>query len=123
MICYVPLGTSNVVAGQLAFYSGLSIKNGEISGYLKPLLKDMEVYNRHQHAAKPLLHQLYEEFVELLQTVLQNRRGEVGTRVDISGKVSDPETSTWQIVSGLIHNAFFKALQPGFEHQAGGAKP
>lgn len=116
-------GNFDVVAGQFAFYSELSIKNGEISGYLKPLLKGMQVYSRNQDAAKPVFHQLYEELVELLQSLLQNRRGEVGTTVDISGKVSNPETSTWQVVFGLIKNAFFKALQPGFESQADGASP
>jgi hypothetical protein len=57
------------------------------------------------------------------QTLLQNRRGEVATTVEISGRASDPETSTWALVVGLIQNAFVKAIAHGFEPQAKDASP
>jgi hypothetical protein len=108
-------GNFDVVAGQFSFYSQLTIKNGEISGYLKPIFTNMQVYSQQQDAGKPLLHRMYEELVGATQTVLQNRRGEVATTVEISGRASDPETSTWALVVGLIQNAFVKAIAHGFE--------
>jgi hypothetical protein len=116
-------GNFDVVEGQFSLYTELSVKDGDISGYLKPIFKDVRVYSSAQDAAKPLPHQLYEEAVGGLQTVLQNRRGEVATKVDISGRVSDPETSTWEIVWGLVENAFIKAVTHGFEVPGHDARP
>lgn len=113
-------GNFDVVAGQLTFYSQIAIKNGEISGYLKPIFTDVEVYSQEQDAGKSLLHRMYEGLVGGTQTVLQNRSGEVATTVEISGRASDPETSTWAAAVGLIQNAFIKAVAHGFEPQAKG---
>ena len=108
-------GNFDVTAGQFNFYSQLAIKNGEISGYLKPIFTDVQVYSEQQDAGKPLLHRIYEAFVGGTQTLLQNGRGEVGTAVEISGRASDPHTSTWALVIGLIRNAFVKAITHGVE--------
>ncbi len=52
-------------------------------------------------------------------TLLKNApRDEVATKATISGKVDKPQTSTWEIVSRLLQNAFFKAILPGFEREA-----
>lgn len=108
-------GNFDVVAGQFSFYSQLTIKDGEISGYLKPILTDMQVYSQQQDAEKPFFHRIYEGLVGGTQTVLQNRSGEVATTVEISGRASNPETSTWELVVGLVENAFVKAIAHGFE--------
>jgi len=42
-------------------------------------------------------------------------RGEVATVATISGKLENPKTSTWEAIFGLIQNAFFKSILPGFE--------
>jgi hypothetical protein len=44
----------------------------------------------------------------------------VATQADISGKVADPESSTWEVVARLIQNAFFQAILPGFERELSG---
>ncbi|MFI5364822.1 MAG: DUF748 domain-containing protein [Candidatus Binatia bacterium] len=116
-------GNFDVVKGMFSLYAELSVKDGEISGYLKPIFKDMQVYSSAQDAAKPLPHQLYEGAIGGLQTLLQNRRGEVATKVAISGRASDPETSTWEIVLGLVENAFVKAVTHGFESPGREAQP
>lgn len=109
------LGNFDVTGGDFSLYSEMTVKDDEISGYVKPLLHGMNVYNREQDADKPLLHQAYEGLVGAIQTLLRNPSGEVGTKVDISGRVSQPETSTWEIVIGLFENAFIKAIGHGFD--------
>lgn len=114
-------GNFDVTAGTLSFYSELAVKNGEIAGYFKPIFKNVQVYSRRQDAKKPIVHQLYEELIQGLQTALQNGHGEVSTKVDISGVVSEPETSTWQAILGLLRNAFIQAIGHGFEAQTEGS--
>jgi hypothetical protein len=49
---------------------------------------------------------------------LRNRpREEVATVVPVEGPVQDPHAGTVQTVLGLLQNAFFKAILPGFERQ------
>jgi len=109
-------GDFDVVNGEFSLYSQLRINNGDISGYLKPIFRDVKVYSFRQDAGKPLLHQLYEELVGGVQTALQNGHREVGTKVTISGHASAPETSTWEVILGLLKNAFIKSIGHGFEH-------
>jgi len=41
-------GKFDVVAGLFSFYSELSIKNGTIEGYVKPMFRDLDVYDERQ---------------------------------------------------------------------------
>ncbi len=109
-------GNFDVVEGRFAFYTELKVKDGAISGYVKPLFKDLTVYDPTQDAHKPTLQKVYEAVVGGVSKVLQNRsRGEVATRADISGRLDDPKVSPLEIVGRLLQNAFFKAILPGLD--------
>jgi hypothetical protein len=41
----------------------------------------------------------------------------VATRVEISGRLDNPNTSLVATIVGLVENAFFKAILPGFDAQ------
>jgi hypothetical protein len=67
---------------------------------------------------KSRFRKLYEGLVGGISGLLQNRpRSEVATKVPISGDVEAPRTGTWETVVGLVQNAFFKAILPGFEKE------
>lgn len=102
--------------GTFAFFSELSVKDDRIDGYVKPLLKDVEVYDPNQDKEKALTHKMYEAVVGGVLGLLQNTpRKEVATTTDMSGSVENPQANTWEIVEKLVQNAFFKAILPGFE--------
>jgi hypothetical protein len=112
-------GNFDVVDGRFSFYSELSVKGGGISGYVKPLFKDLIVYDPDQDQHKPISRRIYEGLVGGVSKILQNRRrGEVATRADISGRLDNPQVSQMEIIGRLIQNAFFKAILPGFEAEA-----
>ncbi len=51
--------------------------------------------------------------------LLENEpREQVATRTDFSGKLKNPDASTWQTVINLIRNAYFDAILPNFEQEA-----
>ena len=112
-------GGFDVVKGVFSFFTELTVKNGTIHGYVKPLFKDVDVYDSEQDQDKALLQQLYEGVVGGTMTVLENRpRNEVATKGELSGPVNSPTMSTWQVLTKLIQNAFFKAILPGLEREA-----
>jgi hypothetical protein len=112
-------GDFDVVSGVFSFFTELTVKNGTIHGYVKPLFKDVDVYDPAQDQEKGLVQQLYEGVVGGTMTVLENRsRNEVATQAELSGPVKRPKMSTWQVIAKLIQNAFFKAILPGLEREA-----
>ena len=104
------------MAGRFSFYSELAVREGRVDGYVKPFLKDVDVYDRKQDAGEGLGHQAYEAAVGAAGTLLQNpSRDQVATRVDVSGPIEHPDAKTLQIVTGLLRTAFWKALLPGLD--------
>ena len=113
-------GNFDVVAGQFSFFSELTVRNGSVEGYVKPLFYEMNVYDRRQDKEKGIFRQLYEGIIGGFSWILQNTpRDQVATTIPVSGKLANPETSTWETIIGLVQNAFFKAILPGFEQQSG----
>jgi hypothetical protein len=111
-------GGMDVVSGVFSVFTEMTVKNGSIDGYLKPLFKDVKAYDPAQDSDKGLLKKIYEKLINAASTVLKNTpRGEVATKADLSGPVENPKASTWELVVTLIQNAFFEAVLPGFEKQ------
>ncbi len=111
-------GKFDVVAGHFSLYTELRARDRQIAGYVKPLFQDMEVYDAKQDRNKNLVRKAYEAIVGGVSKVLQNRpRDEVATRVEISGRLDNPNTSLVATIVGLVENAFFKAILPGFDAQ------
>jgi hypothetical protein len=117
-------GNFDVTAGLFSLYSELSVKNGRVEGYIKPLFRDLKVYDARQDKEKSLFHKLYEGLVGGVAKLLENKpREEVATLTDVSGALENPQTSTWQTVVNLVKNAFFKAFLPGFEKEVSLNRP
>jgi uncharacterized protein DUF748 len=111
-------GKFDVVAGDFSFYSELHVKNGYLNGYVKPLFKDVKAFDPEQDRDKGFARRLYERVISGVSRILKNRpRKEVATKIDVSGPLEGARGSTWQAVSNLIRNAFFKAILPGFERE------
>jgi hypothetical protein len=112
----------DVTQGLFTFYAEARVQNGAVQGYAKPLFRDLEVYHPGQDAAKRPVRQLYERVVGGVARLLENKtsRKEVATRTEFKGPLGgDVKAGTLEAVVGLVQNAFFKAILPGFEGQLG----
>ena len=102
--------------GTFAFFSDMKVKHDHIEGYVKPFLKDVQVYDPDKDTDKQATKKIYEAVVNGVLDLFKNTpTGQVATKTDVSGPVEAPHTSTWQILEKLVENAFFKAILPGFE--------
>ncbi len=116
-------GKFDVVGGVMSVYSQIRIKNGSINGYVKPLFKDVNVYDPEQDKKKPFFKKLYEGIVEGLSGLFENKKEDrVATVARISGPVGNPDSSVWQILGKVLENAFVKAILPGFEREVTGIR-
>jgi hypothetical protein len=115
-------GKFDLVQGVFSVYTEMRVRNRAVQGYVKPLLRKLDVYDTHQDTDKGLFQKLYEAVVGGVSGLLENvPRDEVATKVDLSGPLENPQASTWQVLVNLIQNAFFRAILPGFERELGRA--
>ncbi len=107
---------ADVKEGSFAFFSELTVQKGKVTGYIRPFFKNVDVYDPEQDKYKGFLQQVYEGLLESLADLFKNvPREQVATEATITGPLSDPRASTWEILVNLVKNAFFRAFVPGFK--------
>jgi len=96
-----------------------SAEKGQLDGYIKPLLRDVEVFDWEQDVAdadKGILRSAWEALVATGETLLKNqRRDQFATRVPLSGSLQDTKTSPLQAFFAILRNGFVQAFDPRFE--------
>ena len=113
-------GKFDVAAGEFLLFSELRVHDGRMSGYVKPIFREVQIYDARQDAAKPFLKKVYEGLVDVASKVLKNQKhDQVATATSIEGPVGKANASLLETVGGLIENAFVKAILPGFDRQVG----
>ncbi|MDN6859382.1 DUF748 domain-containing protein [Pseudomonas sp. CAN2814] len=95
---------------------------GQLSGYIKPLLRDVDVFNWQQDVEekdKSLFRSIWEALVGGGETVLKNQgKDQFATRVDLSGNVHRQDISAFQAFLGILRNAFIQAFNARYERNA-----
>jgi hypothetical protein len=108
----------DAASGVLSVYSEIVVKNARVKGYVKPLFKDLDVYDKEQDEDKKLGAKLKEKAADVVAKVFKNRkRDEVATIGKLEGPLENPKADTWEVLVNLVRNAFFQAILPGFERQ------
>ncbi len=109
-------GDFDVTQGRFSLFAEMHVRDQQVDGYVKPFFKDLNVYDPSQDEEKGLFQKLYEGLLDAIAELLKNEASEqVATKANISGRIEDPESSTWEIIANLIQNAFFNIILPGFE--------
>lgn len=103
-------------AGVFSLFSEVSVQDGHIDGYVKPLFRDLEITDRRQDQNDNLFDQIYEGAADALVKLLENSpRDAMVTRADLSGRIDNPDANILETLLNLIRNAFVDAILPGFE--------
>src|SRR5262249_57593590 len=116
---YRAYGRFDSSAGRFYLFPELDAKEGAVTGYVKPLFKDLKIYDKQQDKSKPLVRKMYERIVSGVAKILKNRsREEVATKAEVIGRIDNPKVGTVAALVRLVENAFFKAILPGFDLEA-----
>jgi len=111
-------GRFDVKHGEFSVYSQMEVKDAAISGYVKPMFSDLKVYDWSQDKHKPILDQAYEATIGAASHLFKNSKTQqVATKMNLTGKLTSPDMSTWQAVVEVVQNAFIQAILPGFDRQ------
>ena len=69
----------------------MRVRNRAVRGYVKPLMRELDVYDARQDREKNLFQQLYEAVVGGVSELLENfPRDEVATKADIGWPAGEP---------------------------------
>jgi hypothetical protein len=80
------------------------------------MFSGLEVYNYQKDKGTGVLHQAKELMIGGASHLFKNRNTQqVATKVELKGKLTGPDISTWQAIVQVLHNAFIEAILPGFD--------
>jgi hypothetical protein len=105
----------DVKSGRGDFVMQLDARNGELNGYAKPLLRDLDVIDWKKDRSNPLK-LAWKVLAATTFSIFKNHDADqFGTRIPISGRIDQPQVSTLAAIRGILHNAFVQAFKPEFE--------
>lgn len=97
-----------------------SAENAQLSGYIKPLLRDVEVFDWRQDVEnedKSVLRSIWEALVGGSEKALQNqRKDQFATRVELGGSTRQQDISALQAFVGILRNGFIEAFTARYEN-------
>ena len=117
-------GRFDVAQGRFTLYSQISVKNGNINGYVKPMFSDLVVYEYQKDKNKGVIDQAKHMLLDTAGHVFKNRETQkVATQVSISGTLKNTNASTWDAFVEIVKNAFVKTILPGFDREVHSLSP
>lgn len=106
-------------AGTGELVSELQARDGKLTGYVRPLLKNVDILNWDQDVKEqgdgPF--QLAWEGLDggLAALFTDGETDQIATQIDVEGTLDDPQISTWDAVVNALQNAFVEAYSDRFE--------
>lgn len=102
---------ADVDKGTLNFYTEVAARDGNLKGYLKPLLTDLKFVNWQQDKDQPLK-LVWESVIGFVAEITENqKKDQFATKVPIDGSFEDVETGVLSAVGKIFKNAFFEAFK------------
>ncbi len=100
------------VDGTLHIYSELAVKDGRVTGYVKPLARNVTLVDAEQDTDP--LNYMWETIASIVVEIFENQPADqFATRVELQGDLSDPQTNFWATLGGIVNNAFVRAFTEG----------
>jgi hypothetical protein len=110
-------GNFDVNKGRFGLYTELAAKDGRFEGYVKPLIKDLDVRGK-EDKKDSFFHKIWESVVGAVGVVFRNqKKDQIATRVRLEGSFKDPKTNVLDAIWEVLRNAFIQALVPSVDNQ------
>lgn len=101
--------------GIFSLYSELAIDNGEITGYVKPIIEDLQIIDWSKEE-ESFIKKAWETIVGGIVEIFKNQpEDQLATKVPLTGNVNNLEAGVWPTVWNIFKNAFIEALSKQVE--------
>lgn len=117
-------GGFDVNKGRFSMYTEAATKDRRFTGYVKPLIDELDVAAwKTQDKRDNFFQKVWESVVGGAGELLENqRKDQVATRISFSGSIDQPRPNIFRTVVLVLQNAFVRALKPSIENRINLAK-
>lgn len=92
-------------SGVISLYVEAAAHNGKLTGYIKPILRDVRIVDLKQD--KNPVHVLWETFVSAFAQIFKNHpKDQLALRVPFEGDLNNPQTDGWSAFLSIFKNTF-----------------
>ncbi len=110
-------GDFDINKGELDVYLELAAKDRKYIGYVKPVIRDLDVVGP-EDRKDSVLRKLWEGIVGIAGDIVENpKTDQIGTKVPIIGTFGDRTIGIWYAVLATLRNAFIQAIYPSLDNQ------
>lgn len=108
-------GNFDAERGTMSLYTEMAARDMKIGGYVKPLIVDLDIVNWKEEKDKPI-QLLWETVVGAGAEIFENQpKDQLATKVEIEGRIDDPNVNLLNLIGYTLRNAFLTALRPAIE--------
>lgn len=110
-------GGFDVNKGTFGLYTEFAAKNSKYKGYVKPVIKDLDVVGPEDRKDK-FFQKVWENIVGAAGEILNNpKKNQIATKIPIEGNLAGSNTDIIEMIWELLRNAFIQALMPSIDNQ------
>jgi Domain of Unknown Function (DUF748) len=107
----------DVNKGTFGMYAEAAAKDGKFVGYVKPLIKDLDVLGK-EDKDDPIGKKMWEGFAGAVGQIFKNQsKDQLATKIPFEGNVNNPNTNVWTAILNILGNGFIQALQPAVDNE------
>ncbi len=107
----------DVNKGNFGLYCEMAAKDGDLNGYVKPLIKDLDIVEWKKEEGN-WLQIAYESLIGSVAWVFKNHfKDQLATKLYISGNLKNPQLSLGHAIILILKNAFISALKPTIDQE------
>lgn len=109
----------DIEAGTLDLAMEMAADQGQVTGYIKPVIHNLEVFDWQKDVVeedKGVLATLWEGVAGLVTELFENKPQDTfATRIPIEGQIENPEAGILNAIQAVLRNTFVEAIQPSVE--------
>ena len=101
----------DIERGEFSLFSEVGSKNGNLSGYIKPVADELKVLNLKKDVKKGPLNVIWEGITELGTTIFSNiPNDKLAAKIEFEGDVYAVDIKLLKSFGSLLSNAFFNSI-------------
>lgn len=107
----------DVNKGTFGMYAEVAAKDGGFTGYVKPVVKDLDVLGLEDRKDN-FFQKVWESIAGAAGSIFTNPpKDQVATKIPFEGRLDDPKANIWITISNTLRNAFIQAIQPSIDNE------
>lgn len=96
--------------------------DGRFEGYVKPLMKDLDMFELKEDAKNPLKLAWQAVLAGVVKIFKNQPKDQVATKIPVSGTIDKKGIDLWTTLGNVLRNAFVHAFSPTFDQTVGPSK-